>query len=58
MSDVSKKISKDYGCLSSDGKAFRATYIIDEKGILRHSFINDMQVGRDVSEFFRLVQAF
>ena len=40
VSDVTKQIAKDYGCLIEDGDdagvAFRATYIIDDKGILRH----------------------
>ena len=40
VADVTKQISKDYGCLIEDnddaGVAFRATYIIDDKGILRH----------------------
>ena len=40
VSDITKQISKDYGCLIEDGEdggvAFRATYIIDDKGILRH----------------------
>ena len=36
----------------------RATYIIDAKGILRHSSVNDLAVMRDVDECLRLVQAF
>ena len=64
VSDLSKKIAKDYGCLIEDptdgdcGVAFRATYIIDGKGILRHMSINDLPVGRNVEETLRLVKAF
>ena len=62
VADVSKEISKKYGCLIEDGDdagvAFRATYIIDDKGILRHISINDLPVGRNVDETLRLVQAF
>ena len=58
LSDESKQIAKDYGCLYEEaGVALRATYIIDDNGILRHSFINDLPVGRDVAEFHRLVLA-
>lgn len=49
----------DYGCLTPDGGvAFRATYIIDDKGILRHTSVNDLPVGRNAQEYLRLVQAF
>lgn len=37
---------------------FRAHYIIDTKGILRHITMNDVQVTRDINEILRLVQAF
>ena len=40
LSDLTKQISRAYGCLIEDGDdagvAYRATYIIDAKGILRH----------------------
>ena len=62
IADVTKEISKKYGCLIEDGDdagiAFRATYIIDDKGILRHISISDLPVGRNVEETLRLVQAF
>ena len=62
LSDLSHQISRDYGCLIEDGDdagvSFRATYIIDGKGILRHMSINDLPVGRNADEFIRLVQAF
>jgi len=61
VADVSKEISKKYGCLIEDGGdagiAFRATYIIDDKGIVRHISISDLPVGRNVDETLRLVQA-
>ncbi|TNV72335.1 hypothetical protein FGO68_gene10037 [Halteria grandinella] len=62
ISDVDKKISKMYGCLIDEGKdagvALRATYIIDDKGVIRHISINDLPVGRNIDESLRLVQAF
>jgi len=36
----------------------RATYIIDKNGVLRHSQMNDLPVGRNVNEVLRLVEAF
>ena len=59
LSDLSKQISKDYGVLTPDGAiSFRGTFIIDKSGILRHSSVNDLPVGRNPSETLRLVQAF
>lgn len=62
VADVSKEISRAYGCLIEDGGdagvAFRATYIIDPQGVLRQITMNDLPVGRNVDETFRLVQAF
>lgn len=62
VSDLNKEISKAYGCLCEDGGdigvSYRATYIIDRNGIVRHSSINDLPVGRNPDEYLRLVKAF
>ena len=59
LSDLSKQISKDYGVLTPDDAiSFRGTFIIDKKGTLRHSSVNDLPVGRNPEETLRLVQAF
>ena len=62
LSDITKQISRDYGVLIEDGEdagvAFRATFIIDGKGILRHISVSDLPVGRNVDETLRLVKAF
>jgi len=62
IADVTKKISKTYGCLidqgGDNGVSFRATYIIDRAGIVRHISISDLPVGRNVDEVLRLVKAF
>ena len=61
ISDQSHSIAKDYGCLVPDengnsaGLTFRATYIIDGNGVLRHASINDLPVGRNADEVLRLV---
>lgn len=62
ISDLNKTIATSYGCLCEDGGdegvAYRATYIIDGKGIVRHASINDLPVGRNPDEYLRLVKAF
>ena len=62
LSDITKQISRNYGVLIEDGEdagvAFRATFIIDGAGILRHKSISDLPVGRNVDETLRLVKAF
>jgi len=62
IADVSKQVAKDYGCLidhgDDNGVAFRATYVIDREGVLRHISMNDLPVGRNIDEISRLVQAF
>lgn len=62
VSDITKQIARDYGCLIEDGDdagvAFRATYIIDKEGVLRQCSINDLPVGRNVDEVLRLVKGF
>jgi alkyl hydroperoxide reductase subunit AhpC len=62
LSDITQKISKDYGVLidsgNDEGVAFRGTFIIDNNGILRHYSVNDLSAGRNVDEVLRLVQAY
>lgn len=58
IADLSRDISSSYGCLQSDGVTVRATYIIDDKGIVRHISLNDRAVGRSVDEILRLIDAF
>eukprot|EP01138_Halocafeteria_seosinensis_P006247 gb/GECG01006388.1/.p1 GENE.gb/GECG01006388.1/~~gb/GECG01006388.1/.p1 ORF type:complete len:280 (+),score=47.61 gb/GECG01006388.1/:1-840(+) len=62
LSDATKSISTSYGVYVHDGPdagvALRGLFIIDGKGVLRQSTINDLPVGRDVDETLRLVKAF
>lgn len=59
LSDLSHKVSKDYGVYLEDlGHTLRGLFIIDAKGILRQITMNDLPVGRSVDETLRLVQAF
>ncbi|MGC6415492.1 MAG: peroxiredoxin [Bradymonadia bacterium] len=62
--DMSRKISKDYGILSKGGDSYypkgvsmRATFVIDQAGIVRHQVVNDEPLGRNMDDVVRLVEA-
>ncbi|XP_047982928.1 2-Cys peroxiredoxin BAS1, chloroplastic-like [Salvia hispanica] len=58
ISDVTKSISKSYGVLIPDqGIALRGLFIIDKEGIIQHSTINNLAIGRSVDETLRTLQA-
>ena len=44
--------------LDGDHVTYRATYLIDEEGIVFHEGINHMPLGRNVQEYIRLVDAY
>lgn len=44
--------------LEGDNVTYRATYLIDEEGTVFHEGINHMPVGRNVSEYLRLIDAY
>ena len=45
-----------YGVLNDAGIAYRGSFIIDDKQVVRHLSINDLPVGRNVDEYLRLVK--
>lgn len=58
LADTSKSLAEDLGILESNEKiAYRATFIIDPEGIVRWVNINDLSVGRSVSEVLRVLDA-
>jgi peroxiredoxin 2/4 len=58
VSDMTQRISRDYGVLSAQGISFRGVFIVDPEGVLRSYQVNDLSVGRSVEEILRTVQAF
>ncbi|KZS86858.1 peroxiredoxin [Sistotremastrum niveocremeum HHB9708] len=59
VADKTLAISRDYGVLiEEEGVALRGLFLIDPKGTLRQSTINDLPVGRSVDETLRLLKAF
>ncbi|KAJ3274320.1 hypothetical protein HDV01_003164 [Terramyces sp. JEL0728] len=61
VADVTKQISRDYGVLIEEGGdaglAARGTFIIDDKQNVRVAQINDLPIGRNIDEVYRLVEA-
>lgn len=57
VADLSKKISTDYGVLFGGEVALRGLFLIDKDGIIRHSVINDLPLGRNVGEAIRVLDA-
>jgi peroxiredoxin 2/4 len=71
VSDLAKTISENYDVLagsyeySDEGDvsfkgtpmSYRGLFIIDKEGIVRHQTVNDMPLGRSVSETLRMIDA-
>ena len=57
VSDLDKKISRDYGVLFDEAMSLRGTFLVDKKGIVRHATINDLDLGRNVQEMLRTLDA-
>ncbi|PSB38700.1 peroxiredoxin [Aphanothece minutissima] len=59
VSDLNKEIARAYHVLDEDaGTALRGLFLIDPDGVIRHSTVNDVAVGRSVDETLRVLQAF
>jgi peroxiredoxin (alkyl hydroperoxide reductase subunit C) len=59
IADTSKSLAEALGILTDDDEkvAYRATYIIDNEGIVRWVSVNDLSVGRNVAEVLRVLDA-
>ncbi|UCF67823.1 MAG: peroxiredoxin [Acidobacteriota bacterium] len=58
VADTNHHVSRAYNVLKEDdGVAFRATVIVDDKGVIRSMSVNDLSVGRSPNEVLRTVQA-
>lgn len=55
--DVKHEICKAYGVEHDDGVALRATFLIDDQGVVRAQLVNDLPLGRNMDELLRLVDA-
>lgn len=71
VADTNKTISAKYGVLNGEYSfdqnnqltadaeliAYRALFLIDKNGIIRHLLINDLPLGRNVEETLRIIDA-
>ena len=58
LADTKRELSSALGMLHpSDGVALRATFIVDPEGIIRCVSVNDLNVGRNVDEVLRVLDA-
>jgi len=56
--DTNHKVSREYGVLIEDsGIALRGLFIISPEGELMYSVVNHNNIGRDVDETLRVLQA-
>jgi peroxiredoxin (alkyl hydroperoxide reductase subunit C) len=57
VADVSQQITQDYGVLADDFVALRATFLLDRQGVVRHQLVNDPNVGRNMEDTLRVLDA-
>jgi peroxiredoxin (alkyl hydroperoxide reductase subunit C) len=59
LSDLNKGTARSYAILmENEGVALRGLFLINPDGIVMHSTINSLSVGRSVTEAMRVLQAF
>ncbi len=58
VADVKHEICKAYDVEHpTAGVAFRGSFLIDQKGMVRHQVVNDLPLGRNIDEMLRMVDA-
>ncbi|MHB1686901.1 MAG: peroxiredoxin [Ignavibacteriaceae bacterium] len=58
IADTSKSLAESLGILEANEKvAYRVTYIVDPQGVIRWVSANDLNVGRNVKEVLRVLDA-
>ncbi|MCU7495282.1 MAG: peroxiredoxin [Ignavibacteria bacterium] len=58
LADTSKSLAEELGILEANEKiAYRATFIVDPEGVIRFVSVNDLNVGRNVKEVLRVLDA-
>lgn len=57
VADLNKEIAKKYGVLLEGGVALRGLFLIDKAGVVRHSVVNDLPLGRSIPEALRVLEA-
>jgi alkyl hydroperoxide reductase subunit AhpC len=58
LADIKRELSGALGIIDPhEGVAQRATYIVDPDGIIRFAMVTDLNVGRNVKEVLRVLDA-
>lgn len=58
VADVKHEIAQAYGIEHPEaGVALRASFLIDEDGVVQHQVVNNLPLGRNVDEMVRMVKA-
>lgn len=58
VSDFKRELSQALGIIDcGSGASYRATFIVDPEGIIRHVSVNDLGVGRNPKEVLRILDA-
>jgi alkyl hydroperoxide reductase subunit AhpC len=58
LSDLTRDLARELGILHpTEGVAMRATFIVDPEGIIRFVSVTDLDVGRNVEEVLRVLDA-
>lgn len=58
LADTSKTLAEELGILETNEKvAYRATFIVDQEGVIRWVSLYDLNVGRNVKEVLRVLDA-
>lgn len=58
LSDQDKAVCRAYGALDErEGRALRATFVIDPDGVIQYALVSHKNVGRSVEETFRVLKA-
>jgi peroxiredoxin (alkyl hydroperoxide reductase subunit C) len=60
LDETNERVDEETGVVLVDGDSvpYRATYLIDEEGMVFHEGVNHMPIGRNVAEYLRLIDAF
>ena len=60
LDETNIRVDEETGVVLVDGDSvpYRATFLIDEEGIVFHEGINHMPIGRNVAEYLRLIDAY
>lgn len=57
VADLTKSIARNYDVLIDEAVALRGTFLIDQDFVVRHQVVNDLPLGRNISEALRMVKA-